>query len=108
MQVLWAPASNCILSGESIPGELLLSRAHFRFDSYTNFNTINYIYKLSKKATTFRLRINARRRLTPDDRWRNALSKLKGRGIKGITFNSWNGYTEGMVAVSTYEHGSTH
>jgi hypothetical protein len=48
-----APAQGCILSGESIPGRLLLSRAYFRFDSNAKFNTHNYIYKLSKKATTF-------------------------------------------------------
>jgi len=48
-----APALITISSGESIPGELLLSRAHFRFDSITNFETLNYIYKLLKKAATF-------------------------------------------------------
>ncbi|WP_394832527.1 hypothetical protein LVJ94_39095 [Pendulispora rubella] len=40
------------------------------------------------------------------DRWRNAQSEFKGHGIKGIMFNSWNGYTEGMVAEDTIEHGS--
>ena len=48
-----APALTTISSGESIPGELLLSRAHFRFDSLTNFNSLNYIYNLLKKAATF-------------------------------------------------------
>ncbi len=43
-----APALIPISSGETIPGELLLSRAHFRFDSITNFETLNYIYKLLK------------------------------------------------------------
>lgn len=48
-----APALIPISSGESIPGELLLSRAHFRFDSLANFKTLNYIYNLLKKAATF-------------------------------------------------------
>src|SRR5262245_25849711 len=42
-----------------------------------------------------------------DDRWRNALSQLKGNGIKGITFNTWNGFTEGYAAVPTIPHGDT-
>jgi hypothetical protein len=42
-----------------------------------------------------------------DDRWRNALSQFKGNGIKGITFNTWNGYTEGYAATKTLEHGLT-
>ncbi len=53
-QMLNAPALFPISSGESIPGELLLSRAHFRFNSRANFRTLNYIYKLLKKAATFR------------------------------------------------------
>jgi|GEM_PF-3964016 len=53
MQVQKTPASDCISSGESIPGELLLSRAHFRFDSITKFIYKNYIYKLLKKLATF-------------------------------------------------------
>ena len=53
-QMQSAPALMTISSGESIPGELLLSRAHFRFDSTTNFETLNYIYKLLKKAATYR------------------------------------------------------
>jgi hypothetical protein len=32
-QMWLTPALFCISSGKSIPGELLLSRAHFRFDS---------------------------------------------------------------------------
>jgi hypothetical protein len=32
---------------------LLLSRAHFRFDSIAKFETLNYIYKLLKKAATY-------------------------------------------------------
>ena len=48
-----APALIPISSGESIPGELLPSRAHFRVDSKANFETLNYIYKLLKKAATF-------------------------------------------------------
>jgi hypothetical protein len=48
-----------------------------------------------------------------EDRWRNWMSQLKwisqlkGSGIKGITFDSWNGYTEGYAAVPSIEHGST-
>lgn len=42
-----------------------------------------------------------------DDRWRNWMSQLKGQGIKGITFNTWNGYTEGYAAVPSVEHGFT-
>ncbi len=52
-QMYKTPAHDCISSGESIPGELLLSRAHFRFDSIANFQTLNYIYKLLKKTATF-------------------------------------------------------
>ena len=52
-QMLNAPALIPISSGESIPGELLLSRAHFRFNSRANFRTLNYIYKLLKKTATF-------------------------------------------------------
>ena len=50
-----APALIPISSGESIPGELLLSSAHFRFDSFAKFVGQNYIYKLLKKTATFRL-----------------------------------------------------
>lgn len=42
-----------------------------------------------------------------DDRWRNWMSELKGAGLKGITFNTWNGYTEGYAAVPSREHGWT-
>jgi LGFP repeat len=42
-----------------------------------------------------------------DDRWRNWLSQLKGPGVRGITFNTWNGYTEGYAAVASREHGWT-
>jgi hypothetical protein len=41
------------------------------------------------------------------DAWRNALSAFKGLGTVGITFNTWNGYTEGFAAVPTVEHGDT-
>ena len=52
---MWkTPAHDFISSVESIPGELLLSRAHFRFDSNAKFQTLNYIYKLSKNPATFR------------------------------------------------------
>ena len=40
-----------------------------------------------------------------DDRWRNWVSELKGHGIAGITFDTWNGYTEGYAAVPSFEHG---
>ena len=53
-QMQCTPAHDCISSGESIPGELLLSRAHFRFDSFAKFVGQNYIYKLLKKTATFR------------------------------------------------------
>ena len=42
-----------------------------------------------------------------DDRWRNWMSQLKGPGIKGITFNTWNGYSEGYAAAPSREHGWT-
>ena len=54
MQIQYVPALPCISPAEPIPGELLLSRAHFRFDSNTKFKRKNYIYKLSKKATTYK------------------------------------------------------
>jgi hypothetical protein len=41
------------------------------------------------------------------DEWRNALSAMKGLGAVGITFNTWNGYTEGFAATPTLEHGDT-
>lgn len=53
-QMQCTPAHDCISSGESIPGELLLSSAHFRFDSFAKFEGQNYIYKLLKKTATFR------------------------------------------------------
>jgi LGFP repeat len=34
-----------------------------------------------------------------DDFYRNYMSQLRGMGNVGITFNSWNQYTEGSVAV---------
>ena len=34
-----------------------------------------------------------------DDYFRNYMSQLRGMGNVGITFNSWNQYTEGAVAV---------
>ena len=37
-----------------------------------------------------------------DDGYRNAVAQLKGMGNRGITFDSWNGYTEGTVGVSSY------
>ena len=35
------------------------------------------------------------------------MSELKGSGVKGITFDTWNGYTEGYSAVPSREHGQT-
>jgi hypothetical protein len=34
-----------------------------------------------------------------NDEWFNFQSELKATGIRGITFNTWNGYTEGYAAV---------
>jgi len=42
-QIQNAPALIPISSGQSIPGELPLSRTHFRFDRITNFEALNYI-----------------------------------------------------------------
>ena len=40
--------------------------------------------------------------------WRDALAGLVvDFGQDGLVFNSWNGYTEGMVAVPTHEYGDT-
>jgi hypothetical protein len=41
-----------------------------------------------------------------DDDWRKALTAMvRDFGEGGMVFNSWNGYTEGMAAVPTQEHG---
>jgi len=38
--------------------------------------------------------------------WQAALSKMvEDFGRSGLVFNSWNGYTEGMAAVATKQHG---
>ena len=38
--------------------------------------------------------------------WRDTLTGMvKDFGQDGLVFNSWNGYTEGMAAVPTQEHG---
>jgi hypothetical protein len=38
--------------------------------------------------------------------WHKALTELAAEfGKEGVAFNSWNGYTEGMAAVPTREHG---
>jgi hypothetical protein len=51
---MWiTPALFRISSGESIPRELLLSRAHFRFNSIAKLTQQNYIYNLSKKTATY-------------------------------------------------------
>lgn len=75
-QMRYAPAHDCILSGESIPGELLLSRAHFRFDSNANFERLNYIYKLLKKTATFQT-LNYHSKLTLDSAHIRKKSKLE-------------------------------
>ena len=51
MRIQYLPAKPCISSAESIPGELLLRRAYFRFNSNTKFKRKNYINKFSKKVT---------------------------------------------------------
>jgi hypothetical protein len=41
--------------------------------------------------------------------WQDALTTLvRDYGQDGLVFNSWNGYTEGMAAVPTTEHGDTY
>lgn len=42
-----------------------------------------------------------------EDRWRNWMSLLKGPAIKGITVDTWNGYTEGWAVAPSFEHGET-
>jgi hypothetical protein len=42
-----------------------------------------------------------------EDRWRNWMSLLKGPSIRGITVDTWNGYTEGWAVAPTLEHGET-
>jgi hypothetical protein len=43
-----------------------------------------------------------------DDAWRSALTDMvRDFGKNGMVFNCWNGYTEGMAAVPTREHGDT-
>jgi len=42
-----------------------------------------------------------------DDRFRNWVSEMKQRGLAGITFDTWNGYTEGYAAVLSVEHEDT-
>jgi hypothetical protein len=42
---------------------------------------------------------------TSDD-WRNLQSENKRHDYIGITFNTWNGYTEGYSAVPSAEHGT--
>lgn len=42
-----------------------------------------------------------------EDRWRNWMSLLKGPTIRGITVDSWNGYTEGWAVTPSFEHGET-
>jgi hypothetical protein len=40
-----------------------------------------------------------------DDHWRGLLNTLRGLPIRGMVFNTWNGYTEGYAAVPTQEDG---
>jgi hypothetical protein len=40
------------------------------------------------------------------DDWRNVMAEMKGSGIKGVQYNAWNDFTEGLVAVPTNELGS--
>ena len=42
-------------------------------------------------------------------RWQDALTSMVGSYANdGLAFNSWNGYTEGMAAVPTHEHGDAY
>jgi hypothetical protein len=43
-----------------------------------------------------------------DDAWRGALTEMvRDFGDNGVAFHCWNGYTEGLAAVPTREHGDT-
>jgi hypothetical protein len=37
--------------------------------------------------------------------WRAAVAALRTARVKGLVFNTWNGYTEGYAAVPTLEYG---
>jgi hypothetical protein len=39
-------------------------------------------------------------------RWRAAVSGLRTEQVIGITFNTWNGYTEGYAAMPTLQYGA--
>jgi hypothetical protein len=39
--------------------------------------------------------------------WRNLQSESRDPDFIGMSFNTWNGYTEGYAAVPTVEHGTT-
>lgn len=40
--------------------------------------------------------------------WRDGLAAMVGDfSLTGMSYNSWNGYTEGMAAMPTLEHGAT-
>ncbi|QHH98845.1 LGFP repeat-containing protein [Acinetobacter dispersus] len=41
------------------------------------------------------------------DNWRNWMNQLRNNKVKGIVYNTWNGYTEGFVAVPSIQHGNT-
>jgi hypothetical protein len=47
------------------------------------------------------------KRYGQNEQWRTALSELHTEQVKGISFNTWNGYTEGYAAIATLEHGDT-
>jgi len=54
---------------------------------------------------------NAYWRITNNDIWHNGQTQMVvcnagGNWIRGIAFNTWNGYTEGYAAPSTLEYGS--
>jgi hypothetical protein len=39
--------------------------------------------------------------------WKDSLTQMVVEyGKDGLVFNSWNGYTEGMAAVPTFEYGN--
>jgi hypothetical protein len=41
------------------------------------------------------------------DAWRNFQSEHNSHAFIGVTFNTWNGYSEGYAATPTVEHGVT-
>ena len=50
-------------------------------------------------------------RIANNDIWHNGQTQMitttvGSNSIRGITFNTWNGYTEGYAAVPTLEYGA--